>query len=376
MKCCNRVRNLQLKFSMKQIIFYAPLGKGVPVERIGGAEAGCIKTKQIYEHAGIQVIPLDKPAISRGKMRFMVEMLILPIKLFCLLFKHPKAVLHIVGFYTKIAKYEWLLVRMGMCMGHKVIYELRNGSMIRTYENGTKGYRKTLEHLLLKPDVVLCQGMEYVDFINEKWGVKRSYYPNFIMNDFLSENHSDKKCPVRFVYFGRVTESKNVDVIIRALALVRKAGIDAVLEIIGGYNEKYKSLLDSIVREEELSDYVVFYGRQPFGLIAERLRCSHYFVFPSEEKQEGHSNSLTEAMGCGVVPIVSDAGFNESICGIPELVIRTIDARIFADKIIDIERRNLWKYYSELVYQRVEENYTQEIVSKKLIKYVEPLFES
>ena len=358
----------------KQIIFYAPLGKGVPVEKIGGAEAGCVKTKQIYENAGIQVIPLDKPAISRGRKRYVVEMLILPFKLFRLLCKYPKAVVHIVGFYTKIVRYEWLLMRMAKCLGHKVIYELRNGSMVRTYEEGTDSYRKTLRDLLLKPDVVLCQGMEYVDFINKKWGVSRSYYPNYIMDDFLSENHSDKIRPVRLVYFGRVTESKNVDVIIKVLSLVRQAGIEAVLEIIGGYDERYKSLLDDVVREEGLSDYVTFFGRKPFSFIAERLRCSHYFVFPSQERQEGHSNSLTEAMGCGVVPIVSKAGFNESICGNEDLIVQDYNPKSYADKIIAIEKNNSWGKYSQDVYERVIKNYTQSVVGKNLIEEVNKLF--
>ena len=34
---------------MKKIIFYAPLGKNTPPDKIGGAEAGCLKTKKIYE---------------------------------------------------------------------------------------------------------------------------------------------------------------------------------------------------------------------------------------------------------------------------------------------------------------------------------------
>lgn len=361
---------------MKQIIFYAPLGKRIPIEKIGGAEAGCLKTKQIYEEANIQVIPLDKPAISRGKIRFIVEMSLLPFKLFCLLHKYPKAVLHIVGFYTKIASYEWLLMQIGKCMGHKVIYELRNGSMIRTYEEGTKTYRKILKSLLLKPEVVLCQGMEYVNFIHNLWGVERSYYPNYIMDNFMKGNNLIRPLPIRIIYFGRVTESKNINIIIKTLSLVRKSGIEAVLEIIGGYNEEYKLLLDDIVQNEQMSDYITFYGRKPFSFIAEHLHNSHYFVFPSQERQEGHSNSLTEAMGCGVVPIVSNAGFNESICGIPDLVIKTIDAHLFANKIIDIEKQNQWKRYSEQVYQRVKDNYTQKIVSKKLIGYVEPLFKS
>lgn len=365
-----------MKQKSKQIIFYAPLGKALPIEKIGGAEAGCLKTKQMYETAGIDVIPLDKPAISRGKLRFLFDMSILPFKLLRLLYKYPNALLHIVGFYTKIVRYEWLLMQIGRHTGHKVIYELRNGSMVKTYKEGSDAYRRTLKDLLLKPDIVLCQGMEYVNFIREQWGVERSYYPNYIMDEFLQKNKLDRPHPVRLIYFGRVTESKNVDVIIEILSLVRKSGVEAILDIIGGYNKQYKAVLDRVIQEENVLNYVTFHGRKSFDFIVERLRSSHYFIFPSQEKQEGHSNALTEAMGCGVVPIVSEAGFNASICGTPELVMKDVEAHTFANKIIDIEKRNLWKSYSMQVYQRVKENYTQTIVSKKLIGYIEPLFES
>ena len=56
---------------------------------------------------------------------------------------------HIVGFYTKIAKYEWILMKIAHFCGNKVIYELRNGSMITTYEEGSEKYRKTLKDLFL-----------------------------------------------------------------------------------------------------------------------------------------------------------------------------------------------------------------------------------
>lgn len=360
----------------KEIIFYAPLGTGIPIEKIGGAETGCLKTKKIYEDAGINVIPLDKPAISRGKIRYLYDMLILPFKLLHLLYKYPKSVLHIVGFYTKIVRYEWMLMQIGKLTGHKIVYELRNGSMVKTYEQGSKTYQKVLKALLLKPDVVLCQGMEYVNFIREKWGVNRSYYPNYIMDDFLKENNLNRPYPLRLIYFGRVTESKNVDIIIKILSLVRQSGLDAVLEIIGGYNEQYKTFLEQAIRNEGVTKYVNFHGRKPFIYIAERLQCAHYFVFPSQEKQEGHSNSLTEAMGCGVVPIVSNAGFNASICGIPKLVMKSINPVEYADTIINIEKNKQWPMYSQQVYQRIKDNYTQTIVSKKLISYINPLFHS
>lgn len=361
---------------MKSIIFYAPLGKDTPKEKIGGAEAGCLKTKKIYEDAGLDVVVLDKPAMSRGKLRFALEMLVTPMRLFSLCKKHGKGVpVHIVGFYTKIAGFERLLMKVAHFCGNKVIYELRNGSMVLTYKEGTDKYRQTLKVLLLQPEVVLCQGREYVDFIREQWGVERSFYPNYIMDEFIKPNNTDRARPIKLIYFGRVTESKNVDVTIKALAEIRKAGIDARLDVIGGYNDDYKAVLDSVAKDGNVSEYVTFYGRKPFAFIAEKLRESHYFLFPSTEKQEGHSNSLTEAMGCGVVPIVSTAGFNRSICGNDNLVVEHVDPMSFAKKVIEIEKSGTWAELSDGAYNHIINNYTQSIVSKNLIGYIDPLFE-
>lgn len=360
----------------KEIIFYAPLGRNVPPEKIGGAEAGCRKTQLIYEKAGISVIILEKPAVSKGKIRFFLDMLLIPCKLYILLWRYPNAVLHIVGFYTKIAWFELLLIRIGKITGHKIIYELRNGSMVRTYEEGGDIYKKILKRLLLLPDIVLCQGMEYIDFIQRKWNIRRSYYPNYLMDSYLNgDNIMRKTHPIKLIYFGRVTESKNVDLIIKVLAIIRKEGIEATLDIIGGCNEKYKAILDKVVLNQHMQDYVFFYGRKPFDFIVEKLRQSHYFVFPSQEKQEGHSNSLTEAMGCGVVPIVSTAGFNVSICGNEQLVVKKMDASDYAQKIIEIEHSGLWRKYSQDVYLRVKNNFSESIVSNSLINSIMPLFE-
>ena len=190
----------------------------------------------------------------------------------------------------------------------------------------------------------------------------------------MKDNELKRPHPLRLIYFGRVTKSKNIDIIITVLYLIRKRGIDAILDVIGGYDDEYKKYLDNIVSTKGIDKYVSFYGRKPFRFIAEKLRKSHYFVFPSTEKQEGHSNSLTEAMGCGVVPIVSTAGFNCSICGCDELVVNEIDAEDFANKIIRIENNNEWAKYSNLVYDRVKANFTQSIVSKKLIGHIDKLF--
>ena len=359
-----------------QIIFYAPLGKDTPPEKIGGAESGCLKTKTIYENAGYKVVVLDKPAMSRGRLRYLFEMAMVPFRLFVTAKRFGRNTpIHIVGFYKKIAGFERLLMNIAHFCGNKVIYELRNGSMITTYMEGDEKYRNILRDLLLKPEVVLCQGQEYVDFIKEKWGIERSFYPNYIMDDFVKPNALNRPRPVRLIYFGRVTEAKNVDIIIETLSSIRNAGIEATLDIIGGYNEEYKKLLDSIASQNSVTDYITFYGRRSFDFISQKLREAHYFVFPSTEKEEGHSNSLTEAMGCGVVPIVSSAGFNVSICGNRDLVVEDVNADAFSSRIIDIENNHKWSLYSDYVYKRILNNYTQKIVSENLLNSVNALFE-
>lgn len=360
----------------KEIIFYAPIGKGTPSERIGGAEAGCLKTMAIYREAGIRLIHINRPVSRGGLVKYILGMFLAPIELAFLCIIHPKSVVHIVGFYHRTIGQEKMMVSIAKVLGHKVIYEPRNGSLVVSYYEGDENYKNKVEYLLSKPDVVLCQGLEYVRFIKEKFNIERSYYPNYIMDEFVKPNNLERGRTIRLIYFGRVVPEKNVDVVIKATALLKNAGLYVSLDIIGGYNDEYRSYLDSIIKAEGLDEIVKFYGRKPFSFIADVLRKSHYYIFPSAEANEGHSNSLTEAMGCGVVPIVSTAGFNASICGNANLVAKDLIPETYAEIIKKIEIEDRWKEYSVFCYNRVLDNYTQAIIKKKLISYVLPLFKN
>jgi glycosyltransferase involved in cell wall biosynthesis len=360
-----------MKTRSNHLIFYAPLPHNIPLDKIGGAEVGCQKTLQIYEKAGFKVSLLQKPAMSKGKLSYFIGMLKLPFQLFCLLFKNSKSPIHIVGFYRDVVFFEWLMMSAAKKLNHHVIYELRNGSMIDSYKKGSKLYQHLLKDLLINADIVLCQGQEYVDFIKEKWGIERTYYPNYIMDNFISVNSINRKrSPLKLIYFGRITKAKNVCLLIDVLNNLINEGYDANLELIGASDETYLQLIENKIEDYKLKDHVTLFGRQNFEFIAQHLETSHYFVFPSEEIQEGHSNSLTEAMGFGVVPIVSPVGFNASICGTKDLVVNSIDANFFSNKIIEIEKNNQWEKFSNDVYERVLSNYTQSIVGERLIKTI------
>lgn len=162
----------------KNILFYAPIGKGTPPERIGGAEAGCLKTMTIYKEAGINIIHINRPVSKGGLLKYVAGMLLAPIKLFGLCILNPKSVVHIVGFYHRTVTQEKIMVALAKFLGHRVIFEPRNGSMVTSFKSGSDVYRKRLSYLVTKPDIVLCQGLEYITFIKETFGIERSYYPN------------------------------------------------------------------------------------------------------------------------------------------------------------------------------------------------------
>ncbi len=165
---------------------------------------------------------------------------------------------------------------------------------------------------------------------------------------------------INLIYFGRITESKNVDVIIKVLSILIKNGFKSKLDLIGGFSDDYYHYLKKCEDLKKIPEGAVcYYGSQTFEYITKLLSSAHYFVFPSTEKKEGHSNSLTEAMAYGVVPIVSKAGFNESICGNPNLVVSDFSPQGFAEKIIEIEKTDSWSYFSHYVYDRVLNNYTE-----------------
>ena len=42
-----------------------------------------------------------------------------------------------------------------------------------------------MQYMLVKSSAVLCQGKEFIDFINSRWKVNTIYYPNYIMNSYI-----------------------------------------------------------------------------------------------------------------------------------------------------------------------------------------------
>lgn len=359
----------------KKIIFYAPVGTGLPQHQLGGGEKGCRRTHEILTNAGYSVSTIDKPVTGKG----MANYIKMAIKAYCKVIQsliHEKqSILYVVGFYEKNVYLEWLNVFTGKMLGHKVIYEARNGRLVKAYYKYGKLYKIIMGAIIKKADLLFAQGLEYVEFIKQNYGKKAVYTPNYVMNRSLKPYVGNRPFDlIRFIYFGRVSESKNVGTVISAAAELKRKGYKTITTIIGGYTEEYRNELDGQIAREGLeANEVVFMGQQNFEVISEELQKSHFFVFPSQEKMEGHSNSLTEAMTFGVVPVVSTAGFNESILAKPELVVEEINSIKYAEIVEKILKEGTWNCYSQFVYQRIKENYTEDIVRNAILTAIQSI---
>jgi glycosyltransferase involved in cell wall biosynthesis len=360
------------------IVFYAPVGTNLPRYQLGGGEIGCRRTRDILKGNGFDVITIDKPIMGKNGIIGYVKMALKGYsRLLKALVSNKGAILYTVGFYEKNVYMEWFIIISGKLLSRKTIYEARNGRLVKAYFEFGKIYRFMMGSILKQVDTVFCQGLEYVEFIEQQYKKKSVYTPNYVLNKSLQKYNAERPLDVvRLIYFGRVTETKNVGLIVDVCNELLKRGYNVETIIIGSYSEEYKKDLDQHIASMNIPEGTIrFLGQQPFEMISEELQKAHFFIFPSQEKKEGHSNSLTEAMTFGVVPVVSSAGFNSSIVAKPELVVTDMDPTGYANVMDKIIQDKSWGIYSKFVYDRIKENYTEDRVKTSILKAISRLME-
>ena len=117
--------------------------------------------------------------------------------------------------------------------------------------------------------------------------------------------------PLRVLYVGRLSAAKNVDVLLSAVAELRKQNLDLELLIVGDGLER--PALEAQVRQLGISDRVEFSGGVDFDRVHDFYEQSDVLVLASET--EGWPKAITEAMAFGLICIGSDRGLVPWILG-------------------------------------------------------------
>lgn len=345
---------------MKKILFFGPVQLNNP-KAVGGGEAGNRKTIKLLESFGCKIKVLEKPYITNGALSYALTLLFNIFKIILYSFKGYKNI-HITGYYLNSIYFECLVILISKLFGFNIVYELRAGGMIEAYRNRTSIYRFIFKLALKNSNNILCQGLEYKVFNKQVLGIESLYYPNFILKEFLQPlgnlpRNNDTKPSL--IYFGRVNEDKNSSFLVEIAKELITQKFEFDLEIIGKYSQDYEKYLCSLIKDYGLGKRVKLFPPQNFNELSERLKTKHFFIFPSKEKREGHSNALTEAMVFGVVPVASNQGFNKTVVNELSLISESFKAKSYAKIIMKVWETN-WSILSKKMYDRVEENYTEE----------------
>ena len=134
-------------------------------------------------------------------------------------------------------------------------------------------------------------------------GVKREkliYIPNGIPEEFFKQKKSKEQDKILFL--GRISPIKNLEVLIKAMGLIRDKKI--ILEIVGPSEEDYLSKLMNLVKEEKLGRRINFL--EPIYNVEEKIKkmdSSKIFLLPS--KREAMPQAMIEVMSRGKAIIVS-----------------------------------------------------------------------
>lgn len=369
--------------SKKRIYLYANFG---PWNRqpYGGGEVGNRRTLALLRKTDYEVVPISKYTAVPDHKPW--NMILLVVRISChvvsfffrMLFSRRRcAIFHYVGFYGPMLNFEYMQLSIVKSFGYRIVYEMRGGGAEWFYQNSGDSYRKKFSKLLNKADYIFSQGQENERLVHMLVPGKRIfYYPNYVMDDFYpSECPKKPDNRINLVYFGRLSKSKNVDMVIDVLANLHDKYDNIFLSIIGNYQDlNYYNLLCAKVEELGLSSLVEILPACNHEELKRHLFDKHFYIFPTKEPREGHSNAMTEAMAWGVIPVATPQGFNRSVLCKDDLIVRDLSSNAFAYVVDSVVSSGLIKRYANDMYDRVGSLYTESRAFDNLHKEYDSLF--
>lgn len=342
---------------------------------LGGGEVGNMRTVRMLQEGGYHVVTMRQRTTKTewGRLHTIVSY---PFRLFAgwtnvvitMFFGSRKGVAHLSGFAGKTIFNEYVIMHIMKVLGYKVVYELRGGGAIDFWENGSSSYKKMFSYLLESACYVFVQGKENVPLIESICKTPVYHYANCVENGFAPSELPEKpKDKINLLFFGRCEENKHVDLVVETAAIVQKKIPNVTLTIVGNGQQSYIDMIKAKMEEcLQKGTYTYFPGCKHEKLPS-LLQDKHFYLFPSTHPREGQSNSVTESMAFGIIPIASPQGFNCSTIGDDYLIVNEQKADKYAARVIEIIKRGNLKKYSIQVFNQYQQNFTEQVVFKKTL---------
>jgi glycosyltransferase-like protein len=173
---------------------------------------------------------------------------------------------------------------------------------------------------ILEPDVVLAVTEVWRQILAADYGVRAGVVPNGVDVDRYARGVPQRAAELRasvgaaerplLLAVGGLEPRKGSDNLVRALAVLRRSGLDPVLAVVGGHSfQDYRAYSDAVRAELpslglELGRDVVEVGTVPDEDMPSWYLAADALAFPSVK--EGFGLAVLEAMSAGVPVVTSD----------------------------------------------------------------------
>jgi glycosyltransferase involved in cell wall biosynthesis len=361
------------------LFVFANFGKLTELPKSGG-QTSARRVMAGLEGLGYKVHPIIKHrSVLKGKAIHQIEVITFAIIDFLKIFsklilkRRKESVFMMLTYAGSLVPFEFVNTCMARCLGFKCIYYLKGGKLLDTYESGGRLHKWMFKQIMDMQSLVLFEGMDSLKIVRDISQTPLAYFPNYVPDNLIEQYEKKVGSPIGILYFGRVTPSKNVHVCIDTFQLLAKKYPHIHLTIIGDSTRAidYTNHIAQIIEASPYSDRIRKMGNSPFEVIQKVMKTHHFFLFPSHEMAEGHSNSLTEAMAQGLIPIVSDWHFNHAIVGDDRLVVKGYAPIDYSSKIEEIIENGDIEKLSFYSYQRVKNNYIESLVLQHIHEVIE-----
>jgi glycosyltransferase involved in cell wall biosynthesis len=273
-----------------------------------------------------------------------------------------KKIIHLTGLYKHFIYFEWIIIKLSRTLGIYSIYDVRAGSAIKHYDKRTCVYRRTFSSVLRNSDDVFIEGREIENWIKSIISYVPFYLPNFVKQETFFEHKPEKNLngSLKLLYFGRINKDKGLNIMLEVNETLNLNAIKSELHLVGNITIDDNKLVHQY-------DNVKYHGIQSQNEIKKLAEMSHFFIFPTQHEGEGHSNSLTEAMAWGLIPIVANNGFLKSVVdntgGILDKNATSDEYVMKIQELLDLDISKL----SAKCVERIQFNYSEDVVIMNLI---------
>jgi glycosyltransferase involved in cell wall biosynthesis len=215
--------------------------------------------------------------------------------------------------------------------------------VLHLYGHGTLGlwpqYRFGVLEIMTNQDIFIgtCPGdIACVKLTSSNAHVLDIPYPHFPLEQTVSITAIPTKV---FAYIGRITDQKNLDILIEAYHLLHSQNSGVLPLYIYGKEDYFGSPnmgivsteclqnLKELVKEYGLTEKIIFKGFIERELLYQELSESHIFVSPSTHSDENFGMALMRSLALGASAVVSDWGGHKVFS-------RLMPERVLTSKVI------------------------------------------